>query len=45
MNVEVFCFDAGRSREGAWIEILFRQDLYMTNGGRSREGAWIEISD
>lgn len=21
MNVEVFCFDAGRSREGAWIEI------------------------
>lgn len=21
MNVEVFCFDACRSREGAWIEI------------------------
>ena len=21
MNVEVFCFDAGRSREGAWIEM------------------------
>ena len=34
---------SGRSREGAWIEIIdiFRTGKY--NRGRSREGAWIEI--
>ena len=35
---------AGRSREGAWIEI---KEAYVDAGkalGRSREGAWIEIA-
>ena len=43
MNVEVFCFDAGRSREGAWIEILMPCYGVVVIYGRSREGAWIEI--
>ena len=36
-------FSAGRSREGAWIEISI--DLKQTPkvSSRSREGAWIEI--
>ena len=34
----------GRSREGAWIEILFGVDGVNLLEGRSREGAWIEIN-
>ena len=44
MNVEVFCFDAGRSREGAWIEIAAYNNQLSNVAGRSREGAWIEIN-
>ena len=34
----------GRSREGAWIEIMQLLKVTLTaNIGRSREGAWIEI--
>ena len=33
----------GRSREGAWIEILCRVGLRWPTASRSREGAWIEI--
>ena len=33
----------GRSREGAWIEILFKEKGNTKHCGRSREGAWIEI--
>ena len=33
----------GRSREGAWIEILPKQGTIYLVMGRSREGAWIEI--
>ena len=33
----------GRSREGAWIEILGAALGPITGGSRSREGAWIEI--
>ena len=32
-----------RSREGAWIEIIYKLSIKGTTGGRSREGAWIEI--
>ena len=32
-----------RSREGAWIEIIYKLSINGTTGGRSREGAWIEI--
>ena len=35
--------DAGRSREGAWIEIVWRDASLSRQNGRSREGAWIEI--
>ena len=35
---------AGRSREGAWIEILADQTFAEECDSRSREGAWIEIS-
>ena len=34
----------GRSREGAWIEILQRHSGNGLKLGRSREGAWIEIA-
>ena len=34
---------AGRSREGAWIEICASQESTRASS-RSREGAWIEIS-
>ena len=43
MNGEVFCFDAGRSRKGAWIEIVVIGAIGLFGGGRSRKGAWIEI--
>ena len=43
MNVEVFCFDAGRSREGAWIEMHVAESVCIMTCGRSREGAWIEM--
>ena len=33
-----------RSREGAWIEILFQGTINVLCERRSREGAWIEIS-
>ena len=33
----------GRSREGAWIEIVGAHDPATLQYGRSREGAWIEI--
>ena len=33
----------GRSREGAWIEILKDGGIGDASKGRSREGAWIEI--
>ena len=32
-----------RSREGAWIEILYLAFFVKTWGSRSREGAWIEM--
>ena len=35
----------GRSREGAWIEILWSVYWLSLRAGRSREGAWIEIED
>ena len=34
----------GRSREGAWIEIISRHGYDADFKGRSREGAWIEIA-
>ena len=34
----------GRSRKGAWIEILTVLALRKTAKGRSRKGAWIEIT-
>ena len=34
----------GRSREGAWIEIINAQKQGAYIDGRSREGAWIEIT-
>ena len=34
---------AGRSREGAWIEISIDALVADMSTGRSREGAWIEI--
>ena len=38
--------DNGRSREGAWIEMVdYPENDYEEFYGRSREGAWIEISD
>ena len=33
----------GRSREGAWIEIVAVESNKVVFCGRSREGAWIEI--
>ena len=33
----------GRSREGAWIEIVAVDNNKVGDCGRSREGAWIEI--
>ena len=33
----------GRSREGAWIEMLSDARKTLAVWGRSREGAWIEI--
>ena len=35
---------SGRSREGAWIEIVAVDKSKVGDCGRSREGAWIEIS-
>ena len=32
-----------RSREGAWIEILYFINAFFSAASRSREGAWIEI--
>ena len=43
MNREVICFDACRSREGAWIEMLLTSTAWLMLTCRSREGAWIEI--
>ncbi len=34
---------AGRSREGAWIEIALAGHWSAKQNGRSREGAWIEM--
>ena len=34
----------GRSREGAWIEIIQEVVDFISMFRRSREGAWIEIS-
>ena len=34
---------SGRSREGAWIEIVAHVREISFNACRSREGAWIEI--
>ena len=34
---------AGRSREGAWIEISSEDAYKKDSMSRSREGAWIEI--
>ena len=34
----------GRSRKGAWIEILDAGSNVFFLAGRSRKGAWIEIS-
>ena len=36
--------NAGRSREGAWIEIGGVEFIATEDKGRSREGAWIEIA-
>ena len=33
----------GRSREGAWIEIIVFNKDYKQELSRSREGAWIEM--
>ena len=33
----------GRSREGAWIEMISTLPAKRSITGRSREGAWIEI--
>ena len=33
----------GRSREGAWIEMLLTLPIKLGAVSRSREGAWIEI--
>ena len=38
-----FYDEEGRSREGAWIEIITASILYIWSCRRSREGAWIEI--
>ena len=35
--------NAGRSREGAWIEITIIRSAVAAAISRSREGAWIEI--
>ena len=35
--------DIGRSREGAWIEIVAVDKSKVGDCGRSREGAWIEM--
>ena len=35
----------GRSREGAWIEILLSTIPSLAWNSRSREGAWIEMQD
>ena len=32
-----------RSREGAWIEMLYDMKYAICLSGRSREGAWIEM--
>ena len=36
-------YDAGRSRKGAWIEIVKQNLVNAQKQGRSRKGAWIEI--
>ena len=33
----------GRSREGAWIEMMNHREKKVKTAGRSREGAWIEM--
>ena len=33
----------GRSRKGAWIEIITLAVNHIAKNGRSRKGAWIEI--
>ena len=35
--------ELGRSREGAWIEMLLALGSVMIFNRRSREGAWIEM--
>ena len=35
---------SGRSREGAWIEMLKIDYRAISDARRSREGAWIEIN-
>ena len=39
----IFQRATGRSREGAWIEILRSINSKRPHTSRSREGAWIEI--
>ena len=34
---------AGRSRKGAWIEMLVENTAIVLIGRRSRKGAWIEM--
>ena len=41
--VAFFATVGGRSREGAWIEIICSKIIMQCLVGRSREGAWIEI--
>ena len=33
-----------RSREGAWIEIVYWSFRFIAQARRSREGAWIEMT-
>ena len=42
-GVELWPTNVGRSREGAWIEILRGGVEVVKEQCRSREGAWIEI--
>ena len=42
--VEVNSRYTGRSRKGAWIEIVDLHNCELYVRGRSRKGAWIEIN-
>ena len=44
MNLEQEASKRGRSREGAWIEIIVPSPFTIRFLRRPREGAWIEIS-